>query len=113
LPSDRSETNSDRPAVLRRAVEVWGEDLQVDIAIEELSELTTELARRQRGRESPVDIREEIADVQLCLDQLKLLYGRDAVAVVEQDKLERLDRRVLADSSQHDEHLIQNQEAEQ
>lgn len=92
-----SEDDIDRDEVLRSAVEVWGEDLQIDIAIEELSELTTELARRQRGRDSYSAIVEEIADVQLCLDQLKLMYNRESVEMAEQSKVERLKQRVEAD----------------
>ena len=92
-PSDGVE----REDVLRGAVEVWGEDLQIDIAIEELSELTTELARRQRGRESYSATVEEIADVQLCLDQLKLMYGREHVELAEESKLDRLASRGEAD----------------
>ena len=88
--------DTERSETLRDAVEVWGEDAQIDVAIEELSELTTELARRQRGRESPVAIVEEIADVQVCLDQLKLMYGREQVAEAEREKLDRLRRRAEA-----------------
>jgi len=90
-------SGTDRTETLRGAIKIWGEDIQVDIAIEELSELTTELARRQRGRERPAATAEEIADAQLCLDQLKLMYGRDEVAEREREKLERLKRRVEAD----------------
>ncbi|APX98652.1 nucleoside triphosphate pyrophosphohydrolase family protein [Natronorubrum daqingense] len=92
-----SSSGTGRKEVLRGAVEVWGEDLQIQIAIEELSELTTELARRQRGRESYSATVEEIADVQLCLDQLKLMYNPEQVEMAEQDKLERLKRRVERD----------------
>lgn len=88
---------TDREAVLRGATEVWGEDLQIQIAIEELSELTTELARKQRGRENRAGIVEEIADVQLCLDQLKRMHGEDIVAEQERQKLARLQDRVEAD----------------
>jgi len=48
--SDREQPAVEREETLRAAVETWGEDLQIALAIEELSELTTELARVQRGR---------------------------------------------------------------
>ena len=91
------EAELEREDVLDGAIEVWGEMLQIDIAIEELSELTTALARQQRGRNEPIAVVEEIADVQLCLDQLKQIYGPEEVEKVEQEKLERLHRRVEAD----------------
>ena len=95
--SEQDADEIDRDEVLNGAIEVWGEMLQIDVAIEELSELTTALARQQRGRNEPVAVVEEIADVQLCLDQLKRMYGPEEVEKVEQEKLERLHRRVEAD----------------
>jgi len=92
-----------REKVLRRALVEWGEDLQIDIAIEELSELTTELARRQRGREKPSSIQEEIADVQLCLDQLKMMYGQTQVAEQQREKLERLEGRLASTDNNRNE----------
>ena len=98
--SDNYTDGTERDEVLQGAIDVWGEMLQIDIAIEELSELTTALARQQRGRNEPIAVVEEIADVQLCLDQLKRMYGPEEVQKIEQQKLERLSRRVEADRNE-------------
>lgn len=56
----------------QRALSKFGEQNQKDMAIEEMAELTQALLKERRGRES--NVAEEIADVQIVLDQMKLLY---------------------------------------
>jgi len=65
----------------------FGEQKQKDMLIEEMSELTQALLKDRRGRES--NISEEIADVQIVLDQIKLLHP-DWISW-EQVKLKRLE----------------------
>lgn len=52
----------------------WGEQSQRDIWVEELTELIQVLLRETRGRCTKEQVAEEIADVDLCLSQLKMLY---------------------------------------
>lgn len=79
---------------LQDAIDVWGEDLQRDVAIEELSELTTELAREQRGTGDAEDVIEEIADAYIMLDQLSYIYGVDAVESERNIKINALRDRI-------------------
>ena len=53
----------------------YGKDSQMLIAIEEMSELTTELCKNKRGYERKKEITEEIADVKIMLVQLTALFG--------------------------------------
>ena len=71
----------------QQALTKFGEQKQKDMLIEEMSELTQALLKDRRGRES--NISEEIADVQIVLDQIKLLHP-DWISW-EQVKLKRLD----------------------
>jgi len=71
----------------QQALNKFGERNQKDMLIEEMSELTQALLKDRRGRES--NISEEIADVQIVLDQIKLLYP-DWISW-EQVKLKRLE----------------------
>jgi NTP pyrophosphatase (non-canonical NTP hydrolase) len=68
-----------RNEIKRAALEHWGEELQVNLAIEEMSELTHALLKyRRRPSEDREDhVREEIADVLIMLDQLLLIYDHD------------------------------------
>ena len=89
-------------AILEAALLKWGEAAQAVKAIEELSELQTQLARWACGelvgdlmprRKDPEalarSIREEIADCYIMLEQMELVFGD--VAEIEEEKLLRLE----------------------
>lgn len=64
----------DELEVLRRAIERYGAKSQINMAIEEMSELTKELCKHLRGRENRNHISEEIADVAIMLQQLVTIF---------------------------------------
>ena len=89
------------------AIETFGYDLQIAVAIEEMAELTKELCKAQRvtfaGRgglgdgliDNYDEIAEEIADVQIVTEELTLLFGIQAeVQEARKRKLERLETRI-------------------
>jgi NTP pyrophosphatase (non-canonical NTP hydrolase) len=90
----------ERNTLLQRAVDTWGRFAQVDMIIEEMSELTKALLKERRVPPALVNelenaianIREEIADVQIMLDQMKLIYGDPKN--IESEKLDRLAERL-------------------
>jgi hypothetical protein len=51
--------------------------LQKIVAIEELSELQKELTKDLRGNANDEHIAEEMADVEIMLEQLKIMYDND------------------------------------
>ena len=71
----------------QQALTKFGEQKQKDMLIEEMAELMQALQKERRGLEH--NISEEIADVQIVLDQIKLLHP-DWISW-EQIKLKRLD----------------------
>lgn len=66
-----------RDDILRKAIETWGMEAQSDMCIEECSELIKALLKYRRAKSAGTiaHIREEIADVQIMIDQMRLLYG--------------------------------------
>lgn len=92
------------PEVLQNAVDTYGKEAQVDIAIEEMSELIKALLKNRRAEHSPEawdyektrqNIFEEIADVVIMLTQLLMIFGgRDAVQKAINEKVERLATRL-------------------
>lgn len=81
--------------IYRAALETFGARAQVLMAIEEMSELTKELCKNDRGRENATHIAEEIADVEIMLGQIKILF--DCMGTVDKFrwyKLSRLARRI-------------------
>lgn len=81
--------------ICRAALETFGERAQMGMAVEEMSELVKELCKRLRGRDNLEAIAEEIADVQIMLRQLVILFDcKEVVDKYRRYKLERLARRV-------------------
>jgi hypothetical protein len=81
--------------ICRAALEAFGERAQMTMAIEEMSELAKELCKRCRGRDNVEAIAEEVADVQIMLQQLVILFDcAGQVETFRRHKLERLAGRI-------------------
>ena len=77
--------------MLFRSVETFGVDHQLWVFVGEVAELLDDVADYKRGRCTVDDIAEEIADVEIMLEQLKVIYQcYGAVAYWRQAKTERL-----------------------
>lgn len=81
--------------VLQRALDTYGSVTQITMAFEEMSELQKELCKYLRGRGSLEHIAEEIADVEIMLEQMKMLFCcTDGVRNERRRKVERLKDRL-------------------
>lgn len=78
----------------KAAIEVFGKESQKDTFIEESAELTKELLKERRGADNLTDILEEMADVEISLDEMKLIYG--SCEEMKQEKLLRLKGQIEA-----------------
>lgn len=76
------------------AVHHYGPEHQKKKAVEEMGELITALMREQDNRATPEEVITEIADVQIMVRQLAIIYGLDKVANEIQRKQRRLLRRI-------------------
>lgn len=94
--------------IMDAAIDKYGYDHQIDLAIEEMSELTKALLKHRRiyqGRvqrgtytieeleDSLGDIAEEMADVAIMLEQLEMIFG-DGYKAKAEKKLKRLKERL-------------------
>lgn len=80
-----------REEILQAAIEKYGCPAQMDMMIEEMSELTKALLKCRRfcgGFELRNNVLEEMADVQIVLDQMRMIYG--STEEWEQIKVQRL-----------------------
>ena len=85
----------------------YGEDSQIDVAIEEMSELTKELLKYRRTKihtQEKIDLQSifwEIADVTIMLEYLKIIFNLNEVVLQNMVgmKLERTRRRYLDDGN--------------
>ena len=64
----------DESEVLQRALDTYGSLPQIVMIFEEMSELQKELCKYLRGKYSPENIAEEIADVEIMLEQMMMLF---------------------------------------
>lgn len=82
-----------RRLAYRRAVSTYGEELQMIVAIEELSELQKEICKLLRGKGDRNHLLEEVADVKVVIEQIEMMFDLDpAVNIVMCEKVERLIR---------------------
>ena len=94
-------TAEERRALLDRAITTYGAPAQMDMAVEEMAELTKALCKVKRvscaaeAKAALENAVEEMADVQIMLDQLRIIFGR-STAEAEEYKLERLKKRLDA-----------------
>lgn len=73
------------------AVKMYGKTSQLVMTMEEMSELTKELSKNMRGQDNVSAISEEMADVEIMLEQLKVIFSNRAeVDRYRADKITRL-----------------------
>lgn len=88
--------------IVRKAISTYGDTIQLTVAIEELSELQKELCKAIRVYNTEdvnnyVDnIIEEIADVEIMLVQLKVIFAirNEEIERIKDFKLSRLEARL-------------------
>lgn len=84
-----------RKDVYEQALAAFGAQNQITIAIEEMSELIKELCKLNRNRTNNERIAEEIADVTVMIEQLRLIFDiNDLVAEKMDWKMRRLKFRL-------------------
>jgi NTP pyrophosphatase (non-canonical NTP hydrolase) len=85
-----------------RAIETYGKDMQLNVAIEELSELIKEICKHKRGRDNRENIIEELCDCYIMMEQIEIIFDISGEELVEMytDKLNRLEKR-LAERSEN------------
>ena len=80
--------------ICKFAVDKFGMEKQTWQAIEEMGELITTINHYNRNRADLKDVCTEIADVQIMMEQLAIIYGKEDVASERKYKLERLKERL-------------------
>lgn len=102
--------------ILQEAIDHYGEESQLDMAIEEMSELTKAICKYKRLKKSIVsnsmsvdkrvveweryyvtidDIKEEIADVLIMLEQLMMMFDcEERMSAIASKKIDRLKWRI-------------------
>ena len=85
----------------KKFLDEWGQESQIVVAIEEMSELTKELCKYKRNEilnkdntETVKNIKEEIADVLNMVEQLENMFGEEEIEEIRQFKFDRAMKRM-------------------
>ena len=84
-----------RVQVYENALNRYGKEAQMIVALEELSECQKEICKILRGDGNLKNLAEEIADATIMLEQLRLIFQINDEECMEMDaKITRLDNRL-------------------
>jgi NTP pyrophosphatase (non-canonical NTP hydrolase) len=87
--------------IYKNAINKWGKEIQIEIAIEEMAELIKALQKIKRSTGQTTEwinlihnVCEEIADVEIMIEQLKLIFPNSIVMDYKIGKIDRLKQRL-------------------
>lgn len=83
--------------ILNEAIKCFGEDMQLNVAIEEMSELIKEICKHKRGTHNEDKLADEMADVYIMLEQCKIIFGLSNEILINERidyKISRLKNRI-------------------
>jgi NTP pyrophosphatase (non-canonical NTP hydrolase) len=88
---------SDIKEILKQAIETYGAESQLNVAIEEFSELIKEICKHKRYMDNTEAIIEEMADCYIMLEQMRIIFGLGSTVIVDamEKKIDRLQRRMV------------------
>lgn len=90
LARPRDASRTEERQLCEAALVTWGEESQLDMAIEECAELIAAIQQQRRGRVARQEVAAEVADVEIMCQQLRVVLGDDAVDNAKHLKFERL-----------------------
>ena len=94
--------------VVKRSIEHYGKDLQSTVCMEECAELIQAISKMKRGKDNRNNLIEEMADVMICMEILKQVYGVSDSEIQNYvcQKQNRSIERMKSDESQEVEKVI-------
>lgn len=88
----------DRASIYADALALYGQPIQLVIALEELSEAQKEICKALRGNVNLDHLAEEVADATIMLEQVRQIFDiNDKVCEAMDAKVHRLANRILHD----------------
>lgn len=102
---------TDSVNIIEKAVETFGIDCQIEMLVEECSEVilaVQKLKRKSHYQYYPVtpqelhsyeNIHEELADLSIMLDQMKVIFSVEKIMAYRSEKLARLEQRIAEHGS--------------
>ena len=88
----------ERESLYAELFDKYGIKLQEDMLVEEVGELLASLNQFRRGKATKEDVVSEIADVLNCIEQMRYIFGKDAVDSQRELKLKRTELKLFGDN---------------
>lgn len=85
--------------VLKQAIETYGAEAQLNVAIEEFAELTKEICKHKRYMDNTKAIIEEMADCYIMLEQMKMIFGLCSTVIP--DAMDKKIKRLKSQLADH------------
>lgn len=89
--------NDEEGFIYKEALDKWGVQSQLQMAIEECAEFIVKAAKlyRNKNNSTPLEVIEEIADVKIMMEQMEIVFGENLVKNAKTRKLERLKKLLI------------------
>lgn len=82
--------------LFKEAIRQWGENAQIGMLIEEMGEVLTALNKMNRNTNgcSTADFVEELVDLEIMINQMKIIFGKHGWDKKRAEKIARLQTRL-------------------
>lgn len=74
------------------AIEKSGIEARIDVMIEEAAELINRLCKYRRNQIQEIEVEEKLAHVDICLEQMKLIFDASKIKMWKRIQLRRLEK---------------------
>ena len=103
--------NNEEDPIYELAIETFGIPSRIEKSVEEAIELTSALEERRKNKNTVFDLVDEIADVEIMIAQLRIIYGDGFVDRRKAEKIDKLraaiiEEKMKKDGWNHDENLV-------
>ena len=80
--------------IYETAIKTWGIDNQIGMLIEEAAEVIHAICKLRRGLITEVSVCEELADLEIMLEQMRLIFSTKDIDKFKVAKIKRLKNRL-------------------
>lgn len=84
---------------LKKSIDLHGTLIKQVVAMEEMAELIQQISKNIRGEMDREHLLEEYADVQICMEMLKMIYGFTDNEI-ERMECRKMERQILRDDKE-------------
>lgn len=98
----KKQTQKCREKMYKKALALWGIEAQINMMIEECAELIQALQKYKRNTSLKTidNIYEELADVEIMSEQMRIVFDSNTIDATKRIKLKRLGNLLIGEETQ-------------